>query len=308
MLRVGIISAPLATLNRREPRLSLDLEDLVSHRGLLFVTHDLDELDSALAEFRRCGVEVIAVNGGDGTISRVLTAALRIWPADSLPMVFPLRGGNFNVLANDLGIRGKPIVLLRRLLAALEKPRRTYISRHTLLVDGNCGFIYADGSTARFLEDFYRKKGSPLESIQRLAELWLRKRDPDSDYWKLTRAERTRIEVAGDVRYDRPALSVLCSTLERMSYGQRMFRRTASRQRHFQWVTFDCSASDVLSRAILDSFVRPARSPHRTTQCADRIRVHGRNHRLYSLDGEVYAHPDGPIDIALGPELRFMTV
>ncbi|MBI5654265.1 hypothetical protein HZC53_01225 [Candidatus Uhrbacteria bacterium] len=308
MVRIGIVSAPLSTLNKKQPRLSIDLERLVSRSGLLFVTRTADELDSALLEFSRCGVQVIAVNGGDGTIGRVLTGALRFWPADKIPDIIPLRGGNFNVLANNLGVRGSPKVLLERLLAALDGPVLRRVARRTLLIGDRCGFQFANGSTGRFLEYFYRNKGTPLESLRLLADLWRTKSDPSSDYWRLTKAERTVIETDGRVRYDKPSLSVICSTLERMAYGQRMFRQTGSGARHFQCVTFDCQPSAVLSGAILDSFVRQASSPQRTSICADKMRITSPGNRLYSLDGEIYEQASDALDIKLGPSFSFVTL
>lgn len=308
MIRVGIVSAPLASQNKKQPKLSVDLEKLVARRGLLFVTQTADELDSALLEFSRCGVQVIAVNGGDGTISRVLTGALRFWPADKVPDIIPLRGGNFNVLANNLGVHGSPRRLLERLLVSLDGPVLRRVARRTLVVGGHCGFQFANGSVGRFLEYFYRKKGSPLESLKALAGLWRTKRDPGSDYWRLAKSERTVIETGGCVKYDKPSLSVVCSTLERMAYGQRMFRQTGSGARHFQCVTFDGSPDAVLSEAILDSFIRQADSPLRTSLCADALRITSQGNRLYTLDGEVYEHPSDSLDVKLGPAFSFVAL
>jgi len=308
MVRIGIVSAPLASQNVKQPGLSIDLEKLVARQGLLFVTRTADELDSALLEFARCGVQVIAINGGDGTISRVLTGALRCWPAGKAPDIIPLRGGNFNVLANNLGVRGSPKALLERLLAALDGPVLRRVARRTILVGDRCGFQFANGSIGRFLEYFYRNKGSPLESLRLLADLWRLKRDPRSEYWRLAKADRTTIEAGGLVRYDRPSLSVICSTLERMAYGQRMFRLTGSGARHFQCVTFDCHPSEVLSRAILDSFVRQADSPQRTSLCADAVRITSPGNRLYTLDGEVYRQAGDTVEIRLGPSFSFVAL
>ncbi len=59
----------------------------------------------ALAEFAREGVELLVVNGGDGTIQHVLTELLGSPKRDWMPMIAPIRGGRTNMTAIDLDCR-----------------------------------------------------------------------------------------------------------------------------------------------------------------------------------------------------------
>jgi hypothetical protein len=61
-----------------------------------------DELRDALALFARNGVNALVIDGGDGTVRDVLTAAARCFPV--MPRVAVVPSGKTNALAYDLGI------------------------------------------------------------------------------------------------------------------------------------------------------------------------------------------------------------
>lgn len=73
----------------------------------------------ALGEFARQGVDLLVVNGGDGTLMRVLTEVIGAGEfGDRVPMIAPLRGGRTNMSALDLGAHRDPVKGLEALLAA----------------------------------------------------------------------------------------------------------------------------------------------------------------------------------------------
>lgn len=72
----------------------------------------------ALSYLAERGVDVLAVNGGDGTLQRTLTELLsangEIFP--KMPLVAPLRAGRTNMSALDIGSDRHPVRALDRLL------------------------------------------------------------------------------------------------------------------------------------------------------------------------------------------------
>ena len=64
------------------------------------------ELARAVARFRAAEIDVLGVNGGDGTAHVVLTAFVRAYGAAPLPRLLLLRGGSMNTVAHGHGIRG----------------------------------------------------------------------------------------------------------------------------------------------------------------------------------------------------------
>lgn len=80
--------------------------------------HSHDELDRALARFAACGIDLLVVDGGDGTVRDVLTQAPAHFTG-GLPTMAVLPSGKTNALALDLGApRGWPLE------AALESARK----------------------------------------------------------------------------------------------------------------------------------------------------------------------------------------
>jgi diacylglycerol kinase (ATP) len=120
-----------------------------------------EELDRAVERLRAARVDLLGVNGGDGTGHFVLTAFARAFGGEPLPPVLLLRGGAMNTVAHGHGIRGGPEHIVRAVLARRRQgvPLRT-VSRDLLRVaaDGGeprYGFIFGTGAIVRFLEAYY---------------------------------------------------------------------------------------------------------------------------------------------------------
>lgn len=95
-VRIGFIRNGKARLNIG--RYGLE----VPHEGDRAMPDSLDELRDALALFARNGVNALVIDGGDGTVRDVLSAAARCF--DRMPRFAVLPSGKTNALAHDLGI------------------------------------------------------------------------------------------------------------------------------------------------------------------------------------------------------------
>jgi hypothetical protein len=71
---------------------------------------------SALAELARREVDVVTINGGDGTIHAVLTELFRRQAPEPFPVLAVLRSGTTSMIARDVGLSGPRKRALRRLL------------------------------------------------------------------------------------------------------------------------------------------------------------------------------------------------
>jgi hypothetical protein len=80
-----------------------------------------DDLYEALAWFAESGVDLVVIDGGDGTVRDVLTRAPKAY-GDKLPTFGVIPNGKTNALALDLGVPlGTPV---RALLAAARDPAK----------------------------------------------------------------------------------------------------------------------------------------------------------------------------------------
>lgn len=83
-----------------------------------FEFEDVADIPGALAMFAEAGIALLVINGGDGTIQATLSSLVNDRPFRTVPPIAVLPGGKTNMIAGDLGARGAPAKLLRRLLAS----------------------------------------------------------------------------------------------------------------------------------------------------------------------------------------------
>ena len=78
----------------------------------------------ALAALAENDVELLIVNGGDGTLVRTLTEVLAHRPfGGRVPMIAPLRGGRTNMSARDIGANRDPLKGLNEVLMSAREGR-----------------------------------------------------------------------------------------------------------------------------------------------------------------------------------------
>jgi hypothetical protein len=83
-----------------------------------------EDVRGVLGDFSGRSVDLLVVNGGDGTVQSVLTAlyGLSIFPRP--PLLALLRAGTASMLARDVGVRGEPTAALAKILAwSMDKGR-----------------------------------------------------------------------------------------------------------------------------------------------------------------------------------------
>lgn len=120
-MKIGLISNLRSKRNRRAiPEVSAAGDGRVEliHRRL----EGVDGLGEVLADFARAEVGVIAINGGDGTVSAVLTELLGRRPFSEQPALALLSGGTTNMCAADVGLKGGNGKAMRRLIERAARP------------------------------------------------------------------------------------------------------------------------------------------------------------------------------------------
>lgn len=114
-MRIAVLNNLRAGKNEAEVSRILSL--LRSYPDVLHIETDhAHALPEALAEIARQNVNLLVVNGGDGTLQFALTEILSTGEFERIPMIAPLRGGRTNMTALDLRARRNPVKGLRDLL------------------------------------------------------------------------------------------------------------------------------------------------------------------------------------------------
>lgn len=132
---IAVISNPRSGHNRS--RFAKIAEALATRPGVRHVvTGSPAELPAICAELGDRSVDLLVINGGDGTAAAVFGALLETLPAEQRPLLALLPAGTANMTAGDVGIRGALHAALRRLLRWIEasEHRGTVVERAVLRV------------------------------------------------------------------------------------------------------------------------------------------------------------------------------
>lgn len=116
---IGVLSNPTSQKNKRG--MGPLIETL---RGRPEIRHvvleDMAAIGDYMKDFARDDVGLIVVNGGDGTVQAVLTALFNAGCYRKPPLLAVLPRGNTNMIAEDVGLRGRPHRALARLIDRAE--------------------------------------------------------------------------------------------------------------------------------------------------------------------------------------------
>jgi diacylglycerol kinase (ATP) len=102
---VGLISNPASGHNRdhfEKIRARVAGHPVIHHR----ITASTADIAPALCELAALNIDVLAINGGDGTVAAVLGELLESQPFATVPLITLLPGGTANNTAGDIGARG----------------------------------------------------------------------------------------------------------------------------------------------------------------------------------------------------------
>ena len=104
-LRVGVLNNPLSGGNRRG--LGRIKEVMAAYQAV--PNREVQtpaDVASALDDFSRQEVNLIVINGGDGTVQAALTVLHQHQPFETLPLLAVLKAGTTSMTAGDVGLKG----------------------------------------------------------------------------------------------------------------------------------------------------------------------------------------------------------
>jgi hypothetical protein len=122
-LRIGAVNNPMSGRNLKKGGLQTVLEVLAAHPEVKqHGVETLADIRAAAVELCRQNVEVIVVNGGDGTVQAVMTGMFGEPHPGPLPLLLVLPGGTTNMTALDIPVpKEAPARTLERFLAAAKQ-------------------------------------------------------------------------------------------------------------------------------------------------------------------------------------------
>ena len=316
-MKIGMIS------NRRSHRNRHSLaaieqngafEQAILHRPL----DGISGIDQTLEFFARSGVEVLAINGGDGTVQAVLTSLLNTRPFRDLPYVAILPGGMTNMSAAGLGLGGSLRKAVERLIrqAADGQTEPRVVLRPLLRLRAACdqppryGFFFGAAAIVTAIKLCHRSVyalglEAGLANAMTLAGAlahWLFARPSDS----LFRPEDMLIALDDGINERKSLMLVLATTLDRLVLGSRPFWNVGNAPIRFTAITYPPNGLvRYAARVLFGGDQR--RLPEEVYRSRG---VHSIALRMacdFTVDGELYAPPAGrPLLISVSEKLRFI--
>ena len=133
-IQIGMLNNPLSGGNRSG---LLKIRQAAAKNPRVFQreVQTPNDVASALADFARREVNVLLVNGGDGTVQAVLTAIFYQKLFETMPLLAVLRSaGTTSMIAGDIGLKGSRKGALQRLFTwAQTKNVHTTVSQRPVL-------------------------------------------------------------------------------------------------------------------------------------------------------------------------------
>ncbi len=312
MSGIGIITNPHSKLNKRNPQRTALLGYILGEKGRLEVTSNLEDLGRVAREFKSKNISILAINGGDGTICRTLTAFIQVYGETPLPRVALLRGGTINVLANNLGITGSPEQVLYRLVEVYSNEEKDFGTQvlTSIEVEGSYGFLFGNGAAASFLKEYYKRKSGPVGALFWAIAVWFSGLWNGELYRSVISEQVQELFPFGSPSITHSSLAVFVSTLKKMPLGYPMFRSVQLGTDEFQCVSFTLSAKDAVWKlpwTMVKLHQQNNANKMSFTTSALKIEAEGQSFE-YTLDGELYTSSSKALEIRTGPKIEFIRI
>lgn len=276
------------------------------------------EVQGVLADFASKGVNLLVVNGGDGTVQSVLTTLYvgSFFPAP--PVLALLQAGTTSMLSRDVGVRGAPAAALAKILTwnpSAGGSHPSVFERPVLKIsqtDGSepiCGMFFGAGAIPQGIDLWHtgmNPKGVRGELLPGLiiARFLLAALTGNGTFVPATHME-IRLDAAPP--RENAYLFAMISTLERLFLGLRPFWGTEAAPLHFTAL----KANPPYLRRNLPYLLRGRRT--RTASPENGFFSHNvRKITLdwkgkFTLDGEIF-EAKGPLIVEPAGPARFLKI
>lgn len=304
---IGVITNPRSRENKRDPQKMRQLGYLLGSRGAPYATKSLDDLYRAAEEFKAANIDILGINGGDGTIHVTITAIAKVYGNTPLPKIALLPGGTLNTIAAGIGIRGNPQELLFEIVDRYHQGEEfKVVERHALRIGDQYGFIFGNGLIANFLEAYYATgKPSPIMGAKLLGRTVLSAIFRTAFIKKLFRRWTGRVTVDGEV-WARPDFATITgATVTEIGLGFAPFYRCLEKPGHFALLGIHASPVALALELPRVHRAQPMRRDKCISQLAKCVRLESEEPFSYTIDGDLYSGVK-ELELETGPKLELV--
>lgn len=177
-LRCCIFNNMNSGKNKRSRYNKDKFQSVVPGKYRIIDVYSLSDLAGAVHIIREEGINLLLVNGGDGTMQRLVTELINKMPENSLPVILPMRGGTSNTIAGNIGVRKNSLDTVRILVDHLASYERGETVLSTLplrplkIVDRQYGekygFLFTNGLVFKVQQLFYQQDNPTFRTVVNL--------------------------------------------------------------------------------------------------------------------------------------------
>lgn len=307
---IGIIHNPFARGNLKRPGIAEQLRRILGHEGIVVETRNISELPQVAEQFLRDGIEIIAVNGGDGTLHLTLTAFIKVYGDRPLPKLLSLRGGTMNTMSTSLKLKGKTLDICANAVARYRRGERFELLDQALVrLNDKYGFMTGAGLVTNFLEAYYSGTNTgPIEGAKVLGKL-IFSAITGTDYAKkLFALSCAEVVVDGETVPFQEFTAILACSIVEIGLGFKPTPRAYDRPGHFQFIATRLSPAALVRRVHLIYQGKDIIHPDLFNRLARRAEIRPRQEWFrYMIDGELYETQE-VIELSAGPLIKVIKI
>ncbi len=305
---IGVINNPRSKQNRKHPERISKIGYMLGYEGKSESTWTFEALDDVLMEFKREDIDILAINGGDGSNHVTLTHMLQIWGDHPLPKISLLRGGTLNTISEACKIKGSTTWLLYNLAEkyGAGEPFET-IHRDLLRINDHYGFLFGNGIIANFMDTYY-ESGTPSPSHGAAVLL----RGVGSAITggalakKWTRKINARVVIDGEEISETSFTAIMAATIHEIGIGFTPWYRCEDEPGTFHVLLLTGSAMDVATQVPYIYFGRALHPKLGWDIVAKDVLIESEEPFGFTIDGDMHWSEDGRIHLGVGPRVEII--
>lgn len=309
---IGIISNPHSRRNRRYPEQMRRLAYVLGQDDTYELTNRIDDVSDAARQFLESDIDILALNGGDGTNHVTLTKFIEVYGNEPLPKVALLRGGTMNTVSNAIGVKGTPARLLANLVEKYytDQPFET-THRDLLRVEDETGtrygFIFGNGVVANFLELYYGTGNPSPATAAKLLGKAVGSLPFDSEInRRLFKPFNASVELDEETWPTRDYTAVLASTVDQIGLGFRPFVRCQERKSAFHILGVTAGPLGVALALPKIRLGLPIDESRMRSSVSGKAIFRSDEPIVYTIDGDMHRAEDGLVSMETGPRLEII--
>lgn len=306
MPKIVVIANPHSGKNKKNPKIIENFRNILGAKGELLIPQSLEEMEEKLKGLREQQVDIICINGGDGTIHKTITALFHTYGDGPWPKLALLKGGTMNNIARNMGI---PVLknANKMLKEVVEGSNYKTITKHPLIVDETyAGFIYGTSGISAFLEQYYDGGNASAWKGAVMAVRSISSALIGGAYaGKIFASRPIQISVDGQKAKADHATNMGISTVTDVGFYLRPFYATLNRPDIAHMITMNCSPLYIAFALPQMWMAKPTNTSYIEDMSGQVIEMNFTGEQSYTLDGDLYP-VNGAQTIRVGPAVEFI--